>query len=329
MPAWSGRPRSSAPSRAKKAPDGMRRIDAKQAARAFPALRSDANKYTRGVCELVVGSERFAGAAVLAAKAANRMGAGYVKVYACEQVAAALHVVQPSSVVLPVREFSEEPHDADARHPRAVVVGCGMAGAAEETRLVLEVLADTRAPVLVDGGGLAALACDQARAVLGRRSAAGLATVVTPHGGEAARLARFIDDGSGRYGTNCTASPQTALALARAYGVICVLKGPDTFIATGDEASFDDAAVMDAGTPAIAKAGTGDILAGAIGSLLAQGCDPFDACAAATFIHARAGVLAAAATGDSFVTAEDILDYLALAAAALPRKVRKEGNRYE
>ncbi|MDO4443078.1 MAG: NAD(P)H-hydrate dehydratase [Slackia sp.] len=305
----------------------MKRVTAKQAARILPVVRADANKYTRGVCELVVGSERFAGAAVLAAKAANRMGAGYVKVYACEQVAAALHIAQPSSVVLPAEEFSASSHEARIARPHAVVAGCGMAGTEDEVRLVLDVLDKTKACVLVDGGGLAALACDEGIAVLRRRAAAGLPTVITPHGGEAARLARFVAKRCGsRVDDSCADAPRTASDLARAFDAVCVLKGPDTFIATGNEESPDDVILMDRGTPALSKAGTGDILAGAIGSLLAQGCDPADACVAGSFVHARAGVLASRDIGEPCVTAEDVLDYLAPAIASLARKARKEGN---
>lgn len=306
----------------------MEAVTSKRAARALPILKPDANKYTRGVCELVVGSERFAGAAVLAAKAANRMGAGYVKVYACDRVAAALHAVQPSSVVLPADAFAACAHDEDERHPRAVVVGCGMEADAGGRRLAMEVLAAARTAVLVDGGGLAALACDEGVSVLERRFSEGLATVITPHAGEAARLARFFE-GRGVPGFDAfrADSAHAASALARACHAVCVLKGPNTFIATGSERTPDEVAVMAEGTPVLAKAGTGDILAGAIGALLAQGCDPLDACIAATFVHARSGVLAAAATAQLCVTAEDIIDHLAPAVASLEREApEEEGN---
>lgn len=306
----------------------MEAITSQRAARFLPILKPDANKYTRGVCELVVGSERFAGAAVLAAKAANRMGAGYVKVYACDRVAAALHAVQPSSVVLPTDEFAACAHEQDERHPRAVVVGCGMQADAAGKRLTIEALAAVKAPVLVDGGGLAALSCDEGIFVLERRFSEGLATVITPHAGEAARLVRFLNEcGVPGFDALRVDSAYAALALARACHAICVLKGPNTFIATGCERTSDDVAVMAEGTPVLAKAGTGDILAGAIGALLAQGCDPLGACIAATFVHARSGILAAADTAQLCVTAEDIIDHLAPAVASLEREaLEEEGN---
>lgn len=305
----------------------MKSITSKKAARALPALRADANKYTRGVCELVVGSDRFVGAAVLAVLAANRMGAGYVKVYTCDKAADVLHIVQPSAVVLSEQAFFEEDHACDERHPRAVVVGCGMAGTDEEIRRTIDLLEACKAPVVLDGAGLRALACDEGAAAARRRFVEGVPTVVTPHGGEALRLMRFLAQRSqdvpdpGRL-----KAQEMALVLARAFGVTCVLKGPDTFIATGDEESAGDVAAMLQGTPVLAKAGTGDILAGMIGSLAGQGVDAFDACVAATFLHARAGMLASVDRCELCVTAEDVLEHLAAATAALERKIRKEGN---
>lgn len=305
----------------------MRSVTSKKAARALPSLRADANKYTRGVCELMVGSSSFVGAAVLSVSAANRMGAGYVKAYTCEKAADALHVLQPSVVAVPVSQFARERHTCDAAHPRAVVVGCGMAGDADEIRRTIDVLARTEAPVVVDGGGLAALATGEGAQVVRRRFVDGFATVVTPHGGEASRLMSFVaDSADGPIDPARLAPQETALSIARAFGATCVLKGPDTFIATGDEDSPADILAMFQGTPALAKAGTGDILAGMIGSLLSQGVCAQDACAAATFLHARAGMLASVDKGELCVTAEDVLDHLAAATSMLECKNRKEGS---
>lgn len=305
----------------------MRSITSKKAARALPSLRADANKYTRGMCELVVGSDAFVGAAVLAVCAANRMGAGYVRAYTCEKAAAALRIVQPSTVVLPVDGFFEMEHVSSAHRPSAVVAGCGMEGSDDEISRVVDVLERTEAPVVVDGGGLRALATDEGARIVRRRFVDGLSTVMTPHGGEALRLMRFVaETAPGTPDPGRLAPQDMALVLARAFGATCVLKGPDTFIASGDEDSPADVLAMLQGTPALAKAGTGDILAGMIGSLLAQGACAQDACAAATFVHARAGMLASVDKGELCVTAEDVLDRLAAATCMLVRKNRKEGN---
>ena len=97
-----------------------------------------------------------------------------------------------------------------------------------------------------------------------------------------------------------------ACALAEAYGAVVALKGPVTFIASPD----GTAEVMDRGTSALAKAGTGDVLAGIVGALLAQGLSPRDAAALGCALHAEAGRAAAAALTDICVAAEELITYL-------------------
>lgn len=289
----------------------MRLITDASVAGALPDLDPNANKYTRGVCELVVGSASFPGAAVLAAMAASRAGAGYVKTYTCVSAAQALHVAQPSVVCVPPADYVHEFHACDECRPRAAVVGCGMTNDESDAALTLDVLRYAAAPVLVDGGGLSALAGKGAAAILATRFSEGFPTVITPHGGEACRLAGMIPN-EGREGIDVSSLTPAGMAmlLARAYGAVCVLKGPDTYIADGDEESEDDVFVLTSGTPALAKAGTGDVLAGCIGSLLAQGVSAVDAASLGVFVHARAGVLASECVGALCVTAEDVIRFL-------------------
>ena len=181
--------------------------------------------------------------------------------------------------------------------------------------------------MLVDGGGLATLATDEGASALRERFVAGLPTVITPHRGEADRILATLNTEEVQASrARCEkkgipAAAFDALLIARAFGVICVLKGPDTYIADGNEESADDVLVLTCGTPALAKAGTGDVLAGSIGSLLARGMEPKDACALGAFVHARAGVLAAADSAELCVTTEDVLTHLPHAIRALDRKL--------
>ena len=292
-------------------------VDQEFAAKCLPVLEEDANKYTRGLAELVVGSDRFPGAAMLACQAANAAGAGYVRAYVPGKVAQALLSAQPSAVACGQEEFAWYTHESSDHHPLAVVVGCGMSGSDGENFLVRDVLARVKAPVLVDGGGLSALACEEAAELLSARAEAGLPTVITPHGGEAYRLLKaHKPDQADAFRQGELPPYDAAVLLARTLGVTCVLKGPDTFIAHGD-----DLLVMCEGTAALAKAGTGDILAGLMGSLLAQGAGVPEACAAGTFVHARAGVLAAEQLGTRAVTAEAVLAFVALAVRSLEELV--------
>ncbi len=322
----------------------MRKLTAKKAAALLPETARDANKYTRGVCELVVGSERYPGAAVLAARAANRAGAGYVRVYTCREAASALRIVSPSCVAASKGEFLQDRHVSLEGRPLAVVLGCGtecrvdgdiLDPAVCEANFLLDALAATCAPAVVDGGGLAALACERAVEVLAERADRGFETVITPHAGEAARLAAFA--GLDTDGSAATSSPglsedsaatsapdspedpdeaRLCLALARSYASVCVLKGPTTYIAAPDMLP-EEVFAMREGTPALAKAGTGDVLAGVAGSLLAQGCTALDAACIATVAHALAGRSAARKLGERCVCTEDVLDRLPRAFRAM------------
>ena len=308
----------------------MKKVSAKKASSMLPVLSAEANKYTRGTCELIVGSERYPGAGVLASLAANAAGAGYTRVYTCRETAFAIRLLQPSTVIAALGEFLQDRHESADGHPLAVVMGCGVECASENGRpfdpavrnsqFLLDALEAVRAPVVVDGGGLNALMCNRASEVLATRRACGYPTVITPHRGEAARLAEYAlfeanavpEEGVERASEEIRAAveempaDELALLIASSFASVCVLKGPDTFIAAPD-AALDDVRVMREGTAVLAKAGTGDVLAGMIGSLLAQGCDALDAACAGTYLHALAGHKAMTEQGVSCVRTEDVL----------------------
>ena len=258
---------------------------------------SDANKYTRGKLTVVAGSARYPGAAVLAARASQRMGAGYTEVITAQEGVDIVRLASPSLVVRAFSDWNAKdlPISKEGK-PCAVCVGPGFVNDAESAAMVLRVLKQAHCPVIVDGGGLAALGAAKAAGRLAKRAERGFATVITPHGGEAARLAR-------PHGLSIDDSAQLAAGLSRALHAIVVLKGPDTYVADADRVE-----VMSEGTPALAKAGTGDVLAGMIGALLAQGVEPFDAALAGSLFHARAGKAAAERLTDIAVCAEDVIE---------------------
>lgn len=260
----------------------------------------DANKYTRGVLTVLAGCSRYPGAAALAAVSAQRAGAGYTEVVCAPEAVAQVRAASPSLVVRSWSDFAPRDFRA-ARHgkPCACVVGPGFDAAdAECERWVHLALSEVRAPLLVDGGGLAAVATPCGRELARARSQRGLATVLTPHAGEAARLAGPCD-------APTDDAPALAASLAEAYGAVVLLKGPESFISDGVRT-----VAMREGTPALAKAGTGDVLAGMVGALLAQGLDALDACVLGAALHARAGVAAARDLTDVCVVAEDLPRYV-------------------
>lgn len=179
----------------------------------------------------------------------------------------------------------------------------------QSARLTLGVLAAAQAPVVVDGGGLAAIATPEGRQVLKERFGNGLPTILTPHAGEATRLAEPFD-------FDVSEPLKLAQKLSLAYGAVIVLKGPVTYISDGETT-----VEMDKGSSALAKAGTGDVLAGMLTSLLAQKLEPMDACALATNLHALAGRAAAKELTDICVCAHDVVDFLPNAI----KKLMKDG----
>ena len=251
----------------------------------LPELAQDANKYTRGKVSLVAGCSRYPGAAALAALASQRMGAGYTEVICAPKSVDAVRAVSPSLVVRSWKNLSPSDFPSmRAGHSSAYVLGPGFdASSGSCKKLAFTVLESACAPLVVDGGALAFLATKKGRKLVQERFESGLDTIVTPHAGELARL------------------------ISLAYGVTALVKGPKSFISGGEIV-----AAMGEGTPALAKAGTGDVLAGMIGALLAQGLASFDACVLAATLHARAGRLAASELTERCVVAEDLPRYLPL-----------------
>jgi hydroxyethylthiazole kinase-like uncharacterized protein yjeF len=243
---------------------------------------ADTDKYRRGVVGVWAGSAAYPGAAALAVRGAQRTGCGYVRLVAPRAVADAVRAAFPEVV-------AAEP-DGDLPRADVWVVGPGLGEGAEEA--VARVLV-TDLPVVVDADGL--------RGVTGRldRSAA---TVLTPHTGEFERLTGVAraDAERDRIGVARRAS--------RDLGATVLLKGTTTVVA-------DDGAVLvnPTGTPWLATAGTGDVLSGAIGALLARGLSAPHAAAGAAWLHGLAARLAA---GDppAAVTAMDVAEALPAAA---------------
>ncbi len=286
----------------------------------LPLLAEDANKYSRGVLTVIAGSARYPGAACLASRAGQRAGAGYTELVTNKSTGRLALGAYPSLVVHDVEVFDLDALASQGKPKRAICIGPGFEPGSEPAdKLVVKVLKKAQCPVLVDGGGLGALGSKKARKVLAARKASGRVTVITPHGGEARRLAASLGlglgvkaDGLGERGGASWEPCDLSAALSLATGAVVVLKGPDTYIAQGNQVH-----PMYEGTPALAKAGTGDVLAGIIASLLAQGADPFAAAVLGATLHARAGIAAAQAYADASVTPEDLLETIPAAIRSL------------
>jgi hydroxyethylthiazole kinase-like uncharacterized protein yjeF len=230
------------------------------------APAADAHKYRRGLLAVVGG--RMPGAALLAAKAAQGGGAGYVKLFADS------HDNAPADLVVETGPLSEVLTDD---RNSAVLVGPGLGRDGEARERLAVALADPVAAV-VDADALVLLT----PRALAERAAP---TIATPHEGELAALERAFElDGAG-------SRPERALALARASGMIVVAKGPDTVVAAPD----GRLACAPRATSWLSTAGTGDVLAGVIASRVSNGIPAFEAACEGVWLHGEAARLCGAA----------------------------------
>lgn len=267
----------------------------------------DANKYSRGKLTIVGGCASYPGSVCLAAKAAYRMGAGYVEVFCSAETALAVHTSVFSAVARDWSSFNAETYAKASEHPIAILAGSGMDASSEwQMNLARDAIRHVRVPAVIDGGAISAMACDAGIEICRCRFEDGLPSVFTPHAGEAKRLARAAGIDFPESATNEDLA-YFAYALSERYCSTILLKGPASFVASLQDAP-EEVVVVTKTTPALAKAGTGDVLAGMVSALMAQGADPYCACVAAASLHADSGIIAQERLGDVSVMAEDIVE---------------------
>jgi ADP-dependent NAD(P)H-hydrate dehydratase / NAD(P)H-hydrate epimerase len=272
-----------------------------------PHRAHDSTKFAAGAVLVCGGSTGLTGAPCMAAEAAMRAGAGYVTalVPASLSLVFEQRLLEVMSVALPDREGSLRPSAASAVLERAgragaLVLGPGLGRASGTVKLARRLAARVPIPLVLDADGLNAHA-GRLEALAGRQAA----TVLTPHGGELARLLESDSAEVAAHRLRCVR------AAASRSGAVVLLKGDDTIVATPD----GRAAVSRGGAPALATAGTGDVLSGVIGAYLSKGMDPWHAACAGAFVHARAGRLAASTIGTEGVIAGDVIALLPRARA--------------
>lgn len=288
---------------------GVTQLGAPSVAAMLPVRDARAHKGDAGRVLVVGGAAGMTGAAVLAARGAYRAGAGYVRACVPASVADSLLATCPELMAVACGETVARALTlsastevlAEASLADAVVLGPGLSRDPKSAALARALTSAIGVPLVLDADALNALSPATGEtglvACVRTRTAA---TVITPHVGEMARLtgldaseveARRID---------------VAAEAARDWGVTVVLKGAPTVIATPKHGC----AVSPTGNAGMATAGMGDVLAGAIGALLAQGMPAHEAACAAVFVHGLAGDLAAAAIGATGLLASDVAEQL-------------------
>ncbi len=274
---------------------------------AIPRRDAGSTKFSAGSVLVVGGSRGLTGAPVLASMAAARAGAGYVTVAAPASVAPALaaKLLEVMTVEIPDDPETGPRRGASrlaverAARSQALVLGPGLGRLPAAQKFARDVATHANLPLVLDADGLNAHAAEGGLEQLSQRSAP---TILTPHAGE---LGRLLDVPSSEIDARRLHHVREAASRCRA---IVVLKGDDTLIAGPD----GRVAISPGGVPALATAGTGDVLSGVLGAFLSKGMDPFTAACAAVSTHLRAGALAARELGAEGVIASDVI-------AALPR----------
>lgn len=265
----------------------------------LPVRPDDANKGTMGTLLSICGSYGMAGAAMLAAKAALRMGVGLQKSALPQSIYPIAAANLWESVYLPLSETANGSISAAntatllADRHTAVLIGCGMTVCEDTRELVISFLEKSEAPMVLDADALNAISGDPS--VLKRAKAP---VIITPHPAEFGRLTRRTPRE-----VNADREAQAA-RFAREYGVVTVLKGAGTVIASPK----GDIMVNPTGNSGMATGGSGDVLAGMTGALLAQGVEPFAAAAAAVFLHGLAGDIAAERLGKISMLPCDLIE---------------------
>jgi hydroxyethylthiazole kinase-like uncharacterized protein yjeF len=276
----------------------------------IPRTAEPAHKYSAGALLVVAGSRGTTGAPLMVVHGAQRTGCGIVFLATSEGAAPAVDLALTEALVYGVTEDEEgymaagalEEILEQAGRASALVMGPGTGTGDEGRRLVEGILREVELPVLLDADAITNLVGTDA---LARRDSP---TVITPHAGE---LGRLLESGAKEVSARRLDSAGRA---AEQHRCCVLLKGSDTLVVEGEKV-----AVNSTGNVALATAGTGDVLSGVIGALLARGMDAYEAARAGAWAHGRAAELWLEETGwpaESFV-ATDLLDYLPLAVGEL------------
>jgi NAD(P)H-hydrate epimerase len=258
---------------------------------------------------VVGGNEEMLGAPVMAGTAALRIGAGLVQIAIPKSLVPAALSITPELIALGLGKTATPAElKQAAAAAKAIVIGPGLGqSAAAKDRLLR--LVRLRTPMLVDADGLNLLAAGKRWPTSFKSHA-----VLTPHPGEMKRLAKLL--GKSEVPTDDDGRIAIALEAAQAFGQVILLKGERTVVTDGKRVY-----VNHTGDSSLSKAGSGDVLSGMIGSLLAQGEERFEAACIGAHLHGRAGEIAGEKLTRRCVLARDVID-------ALPQALTEYENQF-
>lgn len=263
----------------------------------------DSNKGTLGSLLCICGSYGMAGAAIMAGKAALRCGIGLLKIAVPKSIYPVCATNILESVYYPLEETSNgviSSKNTDfllemCEKSSAVLIGCGLSVCDDTKDLVQSVITNCEKPLVIDADALNCI-CNKQEILKNLKAPA----IITPHPGEMARLLHSTPK------TVNSNRENTAIDFAKKFGVVTVLKGAGTIIASPDGEVY----INHTGNSGMATGGSGDVLSGIIGSLLAQGAAPINAAAAGVFLHGTIGDLAAEKLGKISMLPTDMIDMI-------------------
>jgi hydroxyethylthiazole kinase-like uncharacterized protein yjeF len=282
----------------------------------LPERPKYSHKGTYGHVLLIAGSKGKTGAALMAAKACLRSGAGLVTIGIPDSLVGPFQSRVTEEMILPLADSGNGKlslKSADAilgflkKHANVLAIGPGLSADDEISKLVCLLISESGVPIVIDADGLNAIA---GNAGILRKSKAPV--ILTPHVGE---MARLLKRGSGVRGQGSEKELQdqieqdrigTALSFAKKTESYLVLKGVPTVIASPDGNAF----INPTGNPGMATAGTGDVLTGMISSFLAQRISPQNASVLGVYMHGLAGDSVAKKKGENSLIASDLINVL-------------------
>ncbi len=269
----------------------------------MPYRSPDSNKGTFGKVLVIGGAKNMAGAAYLSAKAAYRTGAGLVRIFTTEKNRTIMQTLLPEAVLT---TYPEGCHTGEltsllvplVKEATAIIIGPGLSQSEEAEWQLRTVLESAKCQLILDADALNIIASKGNDLIEKLPSNA----IITPHMGEMSRLTNknieFLK-----------ACPiESAKRFAKQNNIICAMKDAVSTISDGEKVYLNTS-----GCSALAKGGSGDVLTGIIGALCAEGMSPFEATANGSFIHGKAGTLAAKDMGEYSLLARDITDYISKA----------------
>ena len=258
----------------------------------IPSRKPNSHKGTYGKILMITGSRGMSGAAYLSAKAAYTCGAGLVQIYTHEDNRVILQQLLPEAIVSTYTEYEEESLGELLAWADVVCMGCGLGKSRTSECIATQVMKEVKTPCVIDADGLNILACHPE--LLEERERP---IILTPH----------MKEMSGLLECSVAELQEKRFEMTRAFtvkaGIVCALKDARTIVAKWDRQTF----VNTAGNSSMAKAGSGDVLAGVIAGLLAQGLHPYEAAVCGVYLHACAGDEAKSARGSYSVLAEDLI----------------------